>query len=1496
MPTMPGARPLRPSERIDAACDHFEAAWRAGRAPRIEDYLAAAEAADRPALRDQLLTLVRELRQAEPTRAGAEAVPVPTVAEVPTLAPRMAPTLPLPDAAAAVHEQATRPPSGPFDPPLPRGAGSPPGSEMPAGRMPEAQDTAVMPSPATAGQPDGASSTRSRSFGEYEIVREVARGGMGVVFQARQVKLNRMVALKMILSGQLAGESDIRRFYTEAEAAAHLDHPGIVPIFEVGQHQGQHYFSMGFVEGESLAQRLTAGPLRSRPAAELLARVAEAIAYAHRRGVIHRDLKPANILIDTGGNPRVTDFGLAKKVQGDSHLTASGQIMGTPSYMPPEQAGGSRGAVGPAADVYALGATLYCMVTGRPPFQAATVMDTVLQVISDEPVPPRRLNPAVDRDIETICLKCLEKDPARRYPSAEELGADLRRFLAGDSIRARPVGRAERLGRWCRRNPWLAGAVGAAAALLVAVAVLSLRYADQQAKAKAQVQTTLAESNRRLAMLDFERGRAAFEQGQIGPGLLWMVQTLKDATEAGDSAWQHAALANLAAWRPHLPPLRALFSHEGEVRAVAFSSDGKVILTGSGDKTARLWDAGSGRPIGPPMHHQSGVAAVAISADGRRILITGDEDKTARLWDAATGQPIGPPLEHQGIVWSLAISSNGKTALTGSTDQTARLWDAATGRPIGKPLEHRGGVRAVAFSPDGRIALTGSDDQTARLWDAQTGAPIGAPLAHDDWVWAVAFSPDGRTILTGCDDQTARLWDAQTGQPKGSPLRHQGVVRSLAISPDGRTILTGSHDKTARLWDAATGQPIGQPLQHRGELVAVVFGRDGRIALTTGREDRARLWDAVTGRPVGRPMVHQGEVAAVAFSPDGQAVLTGSHDKTARLWDAATGEAIGQPLELVGRGEAFAIAFSPDGQTILTGSDDGMTRLWDAATGRQRGRSLPHPDQIEAVAFSPDGQTLITAGLDKTARLWDAATGQPKGPPLMHKGPVFAVAFSPDSQSVLTGSEDKTARLWDAATGQPIGKVLEHEGTVWSVAFSPDGRTFLTGGDDKTARLWDTATQRPMGHPLTFPSRVRAVAFLPNGRMILTESPDHETRLWDGETRQPIGRPMRHQRDIRAMTFSPDGRSLLTGSSDGLASLWDTATGQLVGKPMGSGHGVAAVAFRPDGRAFLISGFDSTSPRRWEAPAPLPTDLPRLTAWVETITGLELDDQGSVRALDHEVWRQRRARLAQLGGPPPGETTPLLDSILFGPQPAARADSLVKLGRWAEAEAAFAEASRARPLVPSVWDALARFHLSRGHPDQAALVLAEAVRHLPDNLGLRTHEVSALVAIGDLSGWRRAIAETLDRYGATTVPHAANNAAWTCALGPATTAEAGAAVRLAEIAVDRSEGTSRANNLNTLGAVLYRAGRFDEAIGRLEEGIQLRGGESVPQDWVFLSMAHFRLGHRDEARRWLDCFHDRPPDVEPHQFWNELEIRLLRSEAEAVVLFDPVFPADPFAN
>jgi tetratricopeptide (TPR) repeat protein len=468
---------------------------------------------------------------------------------------------------------------------------------------------------------------------------------------------------------------------------------------------------------------------------------------------------------------------------------------------------------------------------------------------------------------------------------------------------------------------------------------------------------------------------------------------------------------------------------------------------------------------------------------------------------------------------------------------------------------------------------------------------------------------------------------------------------------------------------------------------------------------------------------------------------------------------------------------------------------------------------------------------------------------------IIDVALSPDGKTILTGAWDRTARLWDVATGKPIGPPLLHWTAVGSVTFSPDGQTLLTGSFDKTARLWDAQTGRPIGQPLEHPDEVDSVAFSRDGKTILTGCGDHAARLWDTVTGQPIGPPMLH------------------GAS---RSRWLRA------------------AFSPDGRFVLAN--DLRTVRLWDVPAPLPDDVPRLAAWVETATGMELDERGSIHVLERAVWLERRSRLEQLGGPPPPDPASRLDPILYGADPAARGDAWKQRGHWDRAEKAYAEAIRARPFERSIWDALARLHAERGRLDRAAATLADAVGRMPEDAGLRRRWGLALLGSGDLSGWRVATAALLDRLGSTINPRTASDVAWACASGPDATGDPDRPLRLAEAAVEGADELIRAQALRTLGAALYRAGRCDEAILRLAEGIQARGGEDGPADWAFLAMAHHRLGHRAEARRWLDRLREHSPSEDPVRFWDELEIRVLRSEAEAMILDDPVFPSDPFAH
>ena len=449
------------------------------------------------------------------------------------------------------------------------------------------EDATLPPDASVESEPEVADGNKVRYFGDYELIEEIARGGMGVVYKARQINLNRIVALKMILAGQFAGKEDIKRFHTEAESAAQLDHPGIVPIFEIGEHQGQHYFSMGFVEGESLAQKVADRPLPPREAAELVKKICDAMAYAHERGVIHRDLKPANILIDRNGQPKVTDFGLAKKTQADSNLTGTGQILGTPAYMPPEQASGQAN-VGPLADVYSLGAILYCLLVGRPPFQAAIPMDTLLQVLQREPVTVRQLNSAVPVDLQTICLKCLEKSPRNRYQKTVELYQELDRFVQGKPIKARKIGRFARAWRWCKRQPVVASLSMAVGLLLItgtgASTWLALA-AQQEAK---QARLAKAES-------DFQREKVErlLYQGQLREAILEVQNGDFDSAESTLArcrwdfrGWEHDHLRTLVNDRQSTSMEEiARFENEAQVvqRAVVWPDGSRLAISNRDD-------------------------------------------------------------------------------------------------------------------------------------------------------------------------------------------------------------------------------------------------------------------------------------------------------------------------------------------------------------------------------------------------------------------------------------------------------------------------------------------------------------------------------------------------------------------------------------------------------------------------------------------------------------------------------------------------------------------------------------------------------------------------------------------------------------------------------------------------------------------------------------------------------------------------------------------------
>jgi serine/threonine protein kinase/WD40 repeat protein len=788
-------------------------------------------------------------------------------------------------------------------------------------------------------------------FGGYEILKELGCGGMGVVYQARQIMPDRMVALKVIRTDRLQGLTEqerrqwIDRFHREAQLVAGLDQQQhIVTLYEVGDHEGQPYFTMQLVPDGSLAQRLrTIGETNGASAeirvhgqrdnARLLAQAARAVEYAHRRGVLHRDLKPGNILLDANGLPLVSDFGLARRLDETGSLVAS-DIEGTIAYMAPEQARGAKGAMTTAVDVYSLGAILYELLTGRPPFTGPNQFDIWKQVLERDPVSPRQMNRRLSLDLETICLKCLNKEPGRRYPSAIALAEDLENWLEGRPINARPVGKPERLWRWCQRNP-----VPTFAALTVlAIAVVTfILIADSRNKALA-----LADEKGQLADANFslaeEKGKLADEKGQLAD------TNFRLAEEKGKLADDNASLAKK-------------------------ERDQKEQLQKLADKN------------------------LALAKD--KSLLADEEHKQRKKveWQLAR-ETVGRGLDlcdrgevADGVIWlgrALDLAGNAEAA---DLERAARLnlahWIPQL-HPMRAALKHNKQVTAAAFSPDGRTVLTVSKDGTARLWNATTGQLIGEPMRHPGPVWAVCFSPDGKKVVTG-GEKGAYLWDAGTAQAIGEPLNTSTAVWAVAIAADSRTFLTTSID-SIQLWVIATGKPGGEKLTRGSRLVwprDVAFRPDGKAVVMVGADGMTHMWDAVTGKPIGQPLAPAGINSAAAFSPDGRLLLTWSPDRMVRLWEAESGKLV---REVPHPQELYLVAFAPDSRTFLTTDWNDTARLWDSVTGKLLS-TLAHRGRVFAVAFSPDGRALLTGSgsSDKgavvrneswgEARLWDVATG-----------------------------------------------------------------------------------------------------------------------------------------------------------------------------------------------------------------------------------------------------------------------------------------------------------------------------------------------------------------------------------------------------------------------------------------------------------------------------------------------------------------------------------------
>ncbi|HZJ14014.1 MAG TPA: protein kinase [Chthoniobacteraceae bacterium] len=935
-----------------------------------------------------------------------------------------------------------------------------------------------------------------RKLGQYELIEEIGHGGMGVVYRARHRRLDRIAAVKVLAAAPFASPGTRERFRVEAEAAARLQHPGIVAIHDVGETDGLPWLAMDFVAGGNLAALVREQPLPARQAASFVRTIAEAVQHAHDHGVLHRDLKPSNVLLDPDAGPRVTDFGIAR-CGPTAELTRTGEVLGSPGYTAPEQALG--GMADARTDVYGLGALLYHLLTARPPFQAPTLDAIVLQLREADPLPPRRLNPAVPRDLETICLRCLRKDPAYRYATAREVSEDLARFLGGEPIRARPISPLGKAWRWCRRRP----AIAALLALLFIVAVAAFTFIESARRSEHDAKEKLREVNTRLAdsldSTELDRAEDLFAAGDSTDALTMLARVVRRnpvhpvaAPRLASALWHGDVALPLPPWQ----------YAGGKVLTLKLLRDHETLLICT-DKGLSTRQAATGSKL-IEFEHDDAVFHDALLSPDERTVVAWEwrpwlPDRRLAIYDVATGHKLAVHVREP-LVNQVTFAPDSSEFICSEIATLAFVRDSRTGNPVGLPLDHSADLWSASFSPDGETIVTAASDGIVRWWDRRTHALRNQSAPFPAKPTYVHYSPDGRWIFVGCLGGTMHLLSATDGALVGNRMLHSDNIRLATFSADSTRLLTWSDDHTARVWSVPDGEALTPPLRHHDAVNFAAFSPDGTRVVTCSRDNTTRVWDAVTGRSRAQALRHFEQPHVAAFTPDGAGLYATGADGILQRWSLRHLEpprAVAADPKVA---EPDGTCRSADGRFILTWdakAKGSVAKLRDARSGQAIGNPLAHSDSIANAAFSTDGALVATASNANDARIWETATGRPVGRPLRHARTVCAVAFSPDGNRIATGSWDNTAQVWDVRTGNALVREMRHGAHVTDVCFSPDGRRLATASRDYTARVWSVATGQPLTEPLLHDAAVIHVRFLPDGQRIETLSGKTVVRVWD---------------------------------------------------------------------------------------------------------------------------------------------------------------------------------------------------------------------------------------------------------------------------------------------------------------------------------------------------------------------------------------------------------------